>query len=156
MLDISRILILYTHHHATPVIAHLHGAEHNSRCITFPTPKDPSLTVVPNWQQSTMTMFGRKSNCDAPTLSARPVSTVPVTTNAEVVLALLYIWNRGLVPLHHHHHHHHHNNSCPGDLKLEVIDDWEADFGRTKILWQKVEDRIHNHSLDEHNAMLEF
>ncbi|KIX93592.1 uncharacterized protein Z520_10770 [Fonsecaea multimorphosa CBS 102226] len=157
LMDTSRILILYMHRHAPPLIAHVHAIEGTSQCTTFPTPNDPSLTALPNWQPNTVDVFGRKSDCDAPRAmssggggGARQQRRLAVmVTNKEVVLALLYIWNRGrdVPPIDH-------DNS--GDLNLEVFDDWEADFGRTKVLWQELEDRIRSHSLGAHEAMLKY
>ncbi|OAL39326.1 hypothetical protein AYO20_01196 [Fonsecaea nubica] len=146
---------------AAATIAHLNAVEHASQYTTFPTPNDLSLTALPNWQQTTTAVIGRWSNCDAPTSNAQPGMAVQVT-NAEVVLALLYIWNHGRVAVHHSNHpntknNNNKNNDGDGDLlELEVLDNGETDFGSTKVLWQEVEDRIQNHSLDTQKAMLEF
>ncbi|KIW81009.1 hypothetical protein Z517_04032 [Fonsecaea pedrosoi CBS 271.37] len=156
LMDTSRILIPNAHQHSTATVAHLNAVEHASQCTTFPTPNDLSLTALPNWQQTTTAVFGRRPNCDAPTSNAQPVLAVKVT-NAEVVLAMLYIWNRGRVAVHHSiHPNAKNNNDDDDDLKLDVMDHWETEFGSTKVLWQEVEDRIDNHSLDTQKAMLEF
>ncbi|KIW32924.1 uncharacterized protein PV07_04437 [Cladophialophora immunda] len=154
--DVSRILIVYAHHHVTPTISHLHAVEHASQCTTFPTPNDLSLTAVPNWQETTSAVFGRKSNVDAPKSSARPNSSVKVAGDAEVVLALLRIWNRGCVSVDLDKNTDTENISNGLDLNLGVFDDWEVDFGCTKLLWQGVEDRVYNHTLDVQEAMLRF
>ena len=136
-------MILYMHNHASPVLNHVNAAEHDSQCTSFPTPNDVSLTFIPNWLETTTTVFGRNSKGGAPKLTDRRHAAVKLS-NAEVVLALLYVWSKGPLPIVH-------------DIyNFEVFKEWEHNFGSTKMLWSELGHKIKSHDPEAEKEMLGF